>query len=232
MHKAILYTTCNTHDPAIEQACRDQLDRARGDIPVVCVSREPTDYGNEQFTVAGPRGPHTLLRQIMCGLFYMSGWNPEWVFIAENDVLYPPDHFQFGPRHGWIYYYNANVWKVRYSDGHSVWTDDLQQLSGLCACWDELYEFYQKRDTFVKRHGWDRHFEPGPKVGPYVTENWQSDVPLIDIRHDRNYTRSKWSPDEFRNKRYARGWKETDDVLPGWGMTGKQMMDRIRDGTS
>jgi hypothetical protein len=84
----------------------------------------------------------------------------------------------------------------------------------------------------LEREGFDRHFEPGPKVGPYVTENWRSEFPNLDIRHSRTYTKSKWHPDQFRNKRYARGWRETFDELPGWNATGKQIMDRIRHGTS
>jgi len=32
--------------------------------------------------------------------------------------------------------------------------------------------------------------------------------------------RSKWSPDEFRNPRYAKGWREADGV-PGWYADGK-----------
>ena len=75
---------------------------------------------------------------------------------------------------------------------------------------------------------WDRHYEPGPKTSEYQAHNWQSEQPNLDIRHDRNMTRSKWDPSEFRNPRYAQGWRETDD-LPGWG-PGRDLMDRVRSG--
>ena len=57
---------------------------------------------------------------------------------------------------------------------------------------------------------------PYTKGGKYGVENWQSEYPNVDIRHDSNLTASKWSPAEFRNKKYAQGWQEADEV-PGWG---------------
>jgi len=69
----------------------------------------------------------------------------------------------------------------------------------------------------IERDGFDRHYEPQEKTGPYHTENWQSAYPNLDIRHGMTLTRSKWSPDEFRNRKYARGWKETDDEIADWG---------------
>ena len=225
MNKAILYYTCNTHDPAIEQACRDQLDKARGDIPVMCVSREYTDYGDEQVVVEGEPGPLTMHKQILAGLVWIEC---DVVFFAENDVLYHPSHFDFEPMIPYVFYYNTNVWRVRYEDGFSVWTDDLQQTGGLCANANLLYEFYRQRIRTIERDGFDRHFEPGPKVGDYLTENWRSEYPNLDIRHSGTYTRSKWRPEDFRNKRYARGWRETIGELPGWG-TGAEIVNRIKD---
>jgi len=104
-----------------------------------------------------------------------------------------------------LFYYNTNVWRARYPDGHAVWTDDLQQVSGCCAMRDVLLDFYRQRVTVIERDGFDRHYEPGPKTGDWQAENWQSAVCNVDIRHRGTLTRSKWSPDEFRNKRYARG---------------------------
>jgi len=226
VNKAILYYTCNTHDPAIEQACRDQLDRARGDIPIIAVSREPIDFGDIRLVVEGPRGPLTLHRQIFTGLISCDGF--ETVFLCENDVMYHPSHFDIDPPRPDVFYYNTNVWRVRYEDGFSVWTDDLQQTGGLCANANLLYEFYRQRIRTIERDGFDRHFEPGPKVGDYLTENWRSEYPNLDIRHDGTYTRSKWRPEDFRNKRYARGWRQTIGELPGWG-TGAEIVNRIKD---
>jgi hypothetical protein len=141
----------------------------------------------------------------------------DWVFLCEHDVLYHPSHFEFMPARDDTVYYNTNVWKVRAGDGHAVWTDDLQQVSGICASRRLLKDFYLKRIASVEANGFDRHYEPGPRFG-LKAENWQSAWPNVDIRHDGCMTKSKWSPEEFRNPRYARGWREAGEV-PGWGTT-------------
>lgn len=213
MRKGILYYTCNSHDRVIELACRRQLDIARGDLPLGCASRQPTEYGDWNIVVDAPRGPLTLHRQVLAGLKHIDA---DVIFLAENDVLYHPSHFEFEPERADTFYYNTNVWRMRYSDGHAVWTDDLQQTSGLCAYRELLEAFYRSRIAKFETCGFDRHFEPGPKTGSWKTANWQSPVCNVDIRHNGTFTRSKWRPEDFRNQRYARGWRETDDI-PGWG---------------
>lgn len=195
-------------------ACRCQLDLARGDIPLVAVGLQPFDYGDMTVVLPLRPGPLTLHKQILAGLEQCQG---DVVFFCENDVLYHPSHFEFEPKMHRTFHYNTNVWRVRYSDGHAVWTDDLQQTSGLCADRDLLLAHYQRRVAEIQERGFDRHYEPGRKTGPHGTCNWQSRYPNLDIRHDKNMTKSKWSPEEFRNKRYAKGWKEMDGELPGWG---------------
>jgi hypothetical protein len=191
----------------------------------VSVSRSPLGYGQKTIVIHGERGVETMHRQIVAGLKAIES---DVVFMCEHDVLYHPSHFEFTPSRQDVFYYNTNVWKLRYDDGHAVWTDDLQQVSGLCAWREMLLEYYSKRLVKLWVDGWDRHYEPGPKTGNYRTENWQSPHCNLDIRHGRNQTRSKWKPSEFRNQRYAKGWRETDDILPGWGKTGREIVEDIR----
>ena len=212
--KAILYYTDNRLDPAIMAACQEQINRS--ELPVVSVSLEPLDWGYN-LVVDGQRGPLTLHRQILAGL---EAIDAEVVFFAEHDVLYHPSHWDFTPEKANVFYYNTNVWKVRRSDGHAVWTDELQQTSGLCAYRALLLEQYRRRVEEIEERGFDRHYEPGEKTGPWKSQNWQSERPNLDIRHGRNLTRAKWHPSEFRNKRYARGWREADAVPP-WYEEGK-----------
>jgi len=225
MRKCCLYYTAHRHDLHIEMACRKQLDLARGDIPLVAVGLQPFDYGDVTIVLPLSPGPLTLHKQILAGL---EACEADAVFFCENDVLYHPSHFEFEPRMHHTFHYNTNVWKVRYSDGHMVWADDLQQTSGLCADHGLLLEHYRRRVAEIEERGFDRHYEPGRKTGPHGTCNWQSRYPNLDIRHGKNMTKSKWSPGEFRNKRYAKGWQETDGELPGWGLA-RDILDRIKE---
>jgi len=215
MSKAILYYTCCQHSLDIEFACRAQLQHARALLPLITVSLKPIDFGDRNVVLLLNRSPESMHKQILTGLQEI---DEDYVFLAESDVLYHQSHFEFVPPREDTFYYNTNVIKARYPDGHLVWTDGLQQVSGICASRDVLLDFYSQRVEQIEREGFNRHYEPGPKqtVGSKLTVNWLSEFPNIDIRHNATLTRSKWSPDEFRNKQYAKGWREFSEA-DGWG---------------
>jgi len=218
--KEILYYTCNTHDEKIELACRKQL--LKSNLPIISVSlNKEIDFGDTRIVMEGTRSPEMMHKQILEGL---KNSKADIIFLCESDVLYHPSHFNFIPKRDDVFYYNTNVWKVRYPDGHAVWTDDLQQISGLCAYRELLIDYYTKKTDQINKKGFDRHYEPGTKNqtiyphirgGKYGSENHLSEFPNLCIRHDKTLTKSKWSPNEFRDPKYAKGWKETDEV-PGW----------------
>jgi len=165
------------------------------------------------------RGYLTLFKQILAGL---EALDTDYVFFAEHDILYHPSHFQFIPAESEKFYYNIAVWKVRMSDGHGLHYD-CQQLSGLCANRELLLKHYRKRVELVEANGYSRSmgFEPGThnrkeRVDDYKAESWKSEYPNIDLRHENNLTKSRWTKAEFRNQKYTEGWIENDKV-PGWG---------------
>jgi hypothetical protein len=219
----ILYYTCNTHDLAIEIPVRKQLVNCKNGYELGCVSLKPTEFGDWWIDLDLERSPLSMHKQVMIGIGRMES---DIVFLVESDVLYHKSHFDFIPERSDVFYYNTNCWKVRYPDGHAVWTDNLQQVSGCCARRELLLDFYRERVKFIEKNGFDRHYEPGPKTGRANVENWQSTYPNLDIRHDHTLTKSKWSPDEFRNPIYAKGWKEASEV-PGWGRVEGNLMELL-----
>lgn len=230
--KAIIYYTCNTHKEEIDNACRVQLSKVG--LPIVSVSlNKSIDFGDERIVMEGERSPLTMHKQIVAGLTKCTA---DYVFLAESDVLYPPSHFDFTPKRDDVFYFNVNVWKVRYPDGLAVWTDNLQQLSGMCGSRELLLDFFSKRLEQIEREGFNRHYEPGAKQnvyprmkgGKYGQENYMSSVPLVCIRHDQNLTKSKWTPEEFRDQRYAKGWKQSD-IVPGWGKMDQRGIMELKD---
>ena len=225
MSKDIIYYTCNTHSLDIELACQRQL--LKSELPIIAVSlNKHIGFGNTIIVLEGTRGPLMMHKQVLAGL---EASKADWVFLCESDVLYHPSHFVFSPVSPNEFYCNVNVWRTRYPDGHCVWTDDLQQVSGYCASRQLLLDFYKERIDTIERDGFNRHYEPGPKTGRSTAINWMSAYPNLDIRHSNTLTGSKWSPDEFRNKMYAQGWKEASEV-PGWGVVEgrlEQLLTRI-----
>lgn len=215
----LLYYTDSELREDIADTCRKQLKRCAGDKPIVSVSLKPLDFGNN-ITVNLERGYLTLFKQILLGLEML---DTDIVYFCEHDILYHPSHFNFIPSRKDAFYYNTNVWKVRMNDGHGLYCDNLQQLSGLCAYRDLLIEHYKKRIKLVEEKGFSRAmgFEPGThnrdeRVDDYKAESWVSELPNIDLRHDGNLTQSRWTKEEFRNQKYTEGWREEDNI-PGWG---------------
>jgi hypothetical protein len=223
MRGAVLYYTCLTHKPDIEQACRVQLRRAT-DMEIVSIARgADIDFGDTRVRVDRKRSPETMHYQILAGL---EATDADYVFLCESDVLYPAEHFMTTPPTEPSYLYDTNTWKVWYDSGIARWTDNLRQVSALCADRQLLVEQYKARILRIEQEGkfsirWS--FEPGCRQPPlgfdhYPAVNWQAAKPSICIRHDSTLTYSKQTPEEFRNPKYARGWQERDGV-PGWSYT-------------
>jgi hypothetical protein len=217
--KGILYYTDNRLSEGIMDKCQRQIKTGAGQNRIVSVSLEKIEFGDNVHIPLEP-GYLTLFKQILLGLEEL---DTDVVYFCEHDVLYHPSHFDFVPPDDNKFYYNTNVWKLRVSDGHALRVDNLKQTSGLCARRELLLEHYRKRVKMVEEHGFSRKmgFEPGThgrkeRVDNYKSATWESKYPNIDIRHDNNLTPSRWKKEQFRNKRYTRGWTESDEI-PGWG---------------
>lgn len=229
--KGVVYYTHGVGDPRIIEACRKQIKKGIKEKHIVSVSLEPLKYGTN-FVVNEKPGYLTMAKQILTGL---EASTADVVFFCEHDVLYHPSHFDFIPYRKDVMYYNTNVWRVRYTDGHGLFVNGLQQLSGLCAYRETLIGHYRERikklEAFIAEHGEEGFgnyvramgFEPGThgrpeRVDDLTADSWQSQFPNFDIRHDSNLTPSRWNKDQFRNQRYTDGWTEADEI-PGWGVT-------------
>lgn len=194
--KAVLYyTDSRIEDKDFAVKCRKQIIKGMKEKHITSVSLKPLDFGRNIVISAEP-GIKTMFKQILRGLEEITD---PIVFFCEHDVLYHPSHFDFIPPRKDRFYYNTNVWKWKYDSDKVVWTDNLQQTSGL-VCYRELaIKWYKKKI----QEGDTKHFEPSPR------ENYVSVSPNICIRHGGNLTKDKWKPEDFRDPKYAVGWKES-----------------------
>lgn len=206
--KGIIYYTDNRLDIKIAQQVQEQLRKA--DLPIVCVSLRPMEntLGDSSKYIVLPlqRGYLTMFKQILTAL---EASDSDIIFFCEHDVLYPKEYFEFIPSRKDTYYYNVNWWRVRLSDGFAVsWRG--AQTSGLCAYRDLLLEHYKKRLSLVEKNGYSHSigFEPGPcnptpqnaPLNDGYVETWESKVPQVDIKHNKNLSENKWSIRDFRDK--------------------------------
>lgn len=238
--KCALYYTCGSHDPTLELAARNNLKRSTNGHEVGCVALQRTDFGDWSIVLDREKSGGTMHYQILAGLERSTA---DYVFLCESDVFYHRSHFEFTPPRDDTFYYNTNVWRVRWSDGHAVRTANLQQVSGICASRILLLEHYRRRVALIEQNNgvFDvkrMAYEPGTrgKFGDERIENWRSDYPNIDITgHGNTLTVPHFSIDSFRNKKFANGWEETDDEIPGWGKISgrvKEFLQECIDGIS
>lgn len=207
-----------TDNRAKEEILRASLSYLRSSIsPIVTVGLE--DWEWIDIALDKQRGYLTMFEQILVGL---EALDTDTAFLCEHDVLYHPSHFELVPVEG-KYNYNVNTWKVDVSTGKAV-TYVTKQTSGLFANRKLLIEHYTKRIERVQAEGFTRAmgFEPGShgrkeRVDDIGSVAVASAFPNIDLRHDKNLTSSRWSPEQFRDKRNCQGWHEsTAEKISGW----------------
>ena len=232
--KAALYYTCNSHDPTLELAARNNLKRATNGHEIGCVALQRTDFGDWTIVLDREKSGGTMHYQILAGLERSTA---DYVFLCESDVFYSPSHFEFTPPDDSVIYYNTNVWRVRYSDGHAVRTKGLQQVSGICANRQLLLAHYRKRIEIIERNGgvFDvkrMAYEPGTRgrFGDEKIANWSSPYPNLDITgHGNTLTTPHFSVESFRNKKFAEGWMENDGQIEGWPLIYGRVQEWLRE---
>lgn len=86
---------------------KQKLLEAAGDNPIIIISKEPLDWGVKNL-IQTEYGISNLYRQILRGAKEAS---TPFIAIAEDDTLYPKQHFQFRPTEPG-FYYNLNRWQI------------------------------------------------------------------------------------------------------------------------
>lgn len=235
--KGIIYFTDNRLNLKIAHKVQSNLKSisSKKDIPIVSSSLKKMDFGDKNIHFPSKKpGILTMFTQIMSALEHSKS---DIVFFCEHDVLYHPSHFDFIPPKDDAYYYNTNVWKLWMNDGVATRTKLCMQVSALAGYRKLLLGHYQRRVAKIlqnqkdilatggkiERDGFSKHmgFEPGGHMYPrgvdeYPMVPWESEWPIIDIRHGANFTSGKRKPEEFHDQRWTEGWTESKEI-PDWG---------------
>jgi hypothetical protein len=221
--KSILYYTDNQCRADIADACIKQIEASRNGHLVVSVSQRPVDFGTNIVMDIGS-SQLSMFRQILEGLRAIE---TDIIFFAEHDCLYPPGHFDFMPPEKDVYYFNTNVWSVRSDTGETLHYDGMKKTSGLVAYRGILLEHYAEKVALIEREGFSQKkhgYEPGKKnskgrPNDYEWECFESEHPYIDIKHDNNLTKRRWSIRQYRKREERlKSWVKSDRV-PYWGKT-------------
>ena len=236
--KGIVYYTHGQAAPDILSTVRAQLDRARGEIPVVSVSLVPLGWPAENGRNIALDLPPSILTMFKQQLVGLQALESDIAFSCEHDVLYHASHFAFTPPRPDIYYFNLNVWAVDYADGKALYYDGMKMTSGLVAYRPILVEHYTKKIAWVEEVGTfsrrNMGFEPGKKVskgrvGDYDWATFRSESPNVDIKHGQNITRKRFAIEEYQSRRLLKASWQLTDRVPVWGLTGGRVTEFLRE---
>lgn len=223
--KGVIYYTHNVGDEKILEACREQIKNCIKEKHIVSASTLPINFGRVNLVYPKQEGKSGWLDMAEKIVATLEASDADVIFFTEHDVLYHPSHFDFIPERKDAYYYNNNVWKLRWEDGHALKVNDCKQLSGLVGWRETLLKHWKERVRRIKAEGFSRKngFEPGTRKvrhGGYDDLGaiaYYSKYPNVDIRHGSNSTQNRWRKDQFRNQKYTEGWTESENwQIPGW----------------
>lgn len=112
MSTTLLCCTENRVPQDIWNAVTKTVKKNAPDVPIICVSHEPVEFGHNVVIGKHPRSWLTLYRQLLTGLRLVETEN---VTIVEHDCLYSPEHLCWEPPRDDTFFYNENVLLAQWS---------------------------------------------------------------------------------------------------------------------
>jgi glycosyltransferase involved in cell wall biosynthesis len=222
--RAIIFYTDNELDESIARPVREQLDSISReyDLPITSASLRKMQFGQRNIRFPSlKRSNYAMVKQIIGAL---ENTPADIIYFCEHDVLYHPSHFDFVPSDPNLFYYNTNVFQWKYPSGPAVYWQ-CRKLSQM-VCYRELaLAHYRRRLERLEANNREYDARMGHEPGTRGTRSGGIDDSLcadfrsatcnVDIRHRQNYSKSKWSPADFRDPAHCIDWQESETV-PGW----------------
>lgn len=196
MNKSIIYYSSNNEDPVFERKIMDNIQKQAGDIPIISVTRKPTDFGWNICIGEQPICYSNSFKQLLIGLKEAS---TEFCLAAESDVLYPPEYFTFTPPENNRVYRYTNVW-VHFAGRNKFWRKKFSE--GIQMCGRE--HWIKSIEAILEKSDWDP--EPLKFIFPNNADNYWTGNPAITFK-TRNATTFKTG---YQNK-------DVVTELPYWG---------------
>lgn len=101
----IIYLTASLIPESFAEYQRKILLEAAGDYPIISISRKPLNFGNKNILQIGPKCLDTIYREMLRGAKLAE---TSYIAIAEDDTLYPKEHFNFYRPEKDTFAYNQN----------------------------------------------------------------------------------------------------------------------------
>ena len=214
--KSIIYYTDNSCDEKILKICQKQLLECVNENEIISVSHKPICFGSN-IVMDVPRCSISIFKQIYEGLKKANG---DIIFLVEHDVLYHPNHFENIEIERALFYYNQNRYQVDWNTGTALFRRTLC-TSHLIADREKLINYFNSFFAIVNDIGYSKSkmgFAPATHkfIKGFSIKKFMSECPNIDIRHNNNWTKTRWRKEEYKDKNAIQDWRFVEEI-PYWG---------------
>ncbi len=193
----IVYITTNTEDVKFEHKIRKELKNASGDLPIISVSRKPTKFEKNISVGEVPLTDSSLLKQILVGL---QEAKTDYILLAKDDCVYPPEYFTFVPPTNDCLYQYPNVWVL----GDKYWKTSHAEFA---QAGNRKYWIGLIKNALKNQKDWE-DVEVSLNQGEINRSAWPSENGVVNFKSTSGLRRF---PPVTRNSYPKKG-------LPYWGL--------------
>lgn len=184
----IIYLTANEITTKFSENTRRVLIESIKGIPVISVSKKPLDFGQNIYFNT-PRSHINIYREALAGVKLAQ---TQYIAIAEDDVLYSPEHFKKRPRRADVFAYNIACWSLYTWSKPPIFSYTGRRNHGMLICERDLYiEAMEERfnmypdDSKINNAIWAEpgKYESQLGVSVQITEFFYTDPANIMFTH-------------------------------------------------
>lgn len=186
----VIYYTSNLISDYFANNVRERLLLSTRGIPLISVSQKPITFGVNICVGLLSQHVFNLYQQI---LTETKTAKTKYVVMAEDDILYSPEHFtEYRPAND-VFGYNMNKWGLytwkapifNFKNRHSM-SSLIARRNLLIEALEERFNKYPTLESIPK----DVFGEPGRYEGhlgvkKQKMEDWRSSIPNIIFSHDK-----------------------------------------------
>jgi hypothetical protein len=211
----VIFLTVNRVPKKWAEFHRSVLEKAIGDTPVISISKEPLDFGTNIIQTE-PESTSNIYFQLLKGAKLAT---TPFIAVAEDDTLYPAEHFTFRHHRTDAVYYDLSRWVLNIAlDKHFYYqwpslvnTSMIGPRTYIIEALEERFAKYPNGtpdDSTGEIGKWDKEGQLG--LTPRSKITYKADKPFIHFKH--NY-RGRGMGDVNTTKSGLT--RETN--LPDWG---------------
>jgi len=221
----IIYYTANHLPIRFAKWTRRILVESAGDYPIISVSHKPMKFTENVCVGRIGRSTYNIYRQILIGA---KAAKTEYVAMAEDDVLYPREHFtEFRPKED-EFAYNHNKWALYtwnpvYSrkKNRSVMHQLIAPRNLLIEALEERFEKYPDKNDYPEKYwGEIGKYENGLGVTVRKQSRFFSTKPCVVFCHPHAVGYSRLGNRKKLGKEQVselEPWGKAEDVVKMYG---------------